>query len=339
MKNRWVVILTLVMVVAGLCVWPAGRAWAHSALTAQSNPTLAGCPVFPGNNVWNTPVDTLPVHALSAQYISAIGAGNLHPDFGAGLYLGKHMGIPYNVVPGTTPKYSVTFTWPDESDAGPYPIPANPLIEEGSDAHLLVVDQSACKLYELYNVTPPANGKGWLAGSGAIFDLHSNALRPATFTSADAAGLPIVPGLVRYDEVASGHIDHALRFTVDNSKAGYLWPARHNAPYNPASNSPVMGLRLRLKASFNVASFPADVQVILNALKQYGMILADNGTSWYISGVPDDRWNNDNLHQLTTVPGANFEVVDESSLMVNVDSGQATFPALNVKVFIPSIKK
>jgi len=331
----------LVILAAAAWVLPVGLAQGNAALTPQAAPTLGGCPVFPANNVWNTPIDTLPVHSLSDQWITKIGkTTGLHPDFGSGTWDGGPIGIPFNVVSGSTPKYSVTFEWPDESDAGPYPIPANPLVEYGSDHHLLVVDKDACKLYELYAVTPPSGGAGWQAGSGAIYDLYSNALRPATYTSADAAGLPMVPGLVRYDEVAAGHIDHALRFTVNSTQAGYVWPARHDAPYHSSSTSPVMGLRLRLKASFNISTYPADVQVILTALKKYGMIVADNGSNWYISGAPDERWNNDSLSNLGRVLGSNFEVVDESRLMVNSNSAQAgPAPQLNKKLYVPVVNK
>jgi len=338
MKNWWVEFCCFLLILAALCLAPASDAAGRTLAAVPPDPSIGNCPVFPGDNVWNTPVDTLPVDPLSAQYITQIGSGShLHPDFGSGTYNGHRMGIPFNVVPGTTPKYSVTFTWLGESDAGPYPIPANPLIEDGSDAHLLVVDQDDCKLYELYSVTAPANGKGWQAGSGAIFDLRKNDLRTAGYTSADAAGLPMVPGLVRYEEVQAGHIDHALRFTVNNSKAGFVWPARHDAPYNTNSKSPVMGLRLRLKASYNISGYPADVQVILTALKKYGMIVADNGSSWYISGTSDDRWNNDSLSNISGVGGSNFEVVDESSLMVDPNSGRAVWPGLTRKLFVPSI--
>ncbi len=339
MKSRWLFPIISILVAVGTSFLPAVAFASRAKPETVSTSLLGGCPVFPGDNVWNTPIDELPVHPRSAEFVAAIGSDSyMHADFGSGTWDGGPIGIPFNIVTGSAPKYSVSFTWPGESDAGPYPIPANAKIEYGSDHHLLVVDQDACKLYELYNVTPAQNGQGWQAGSGAIFDLQSNALRPATWTSADAAGLPMVPGLVRYDEVASGHIDHALRFTVNNSQSGYTWPARHDAPSSPTSHSPVMGLRFRLKASFDISPFPADVQVILKALKKYGMIVADNGSSWYLSGEPDERWNNDSLHTLHQVPGSSFEVVDESGLQVSADSGQAVFPGVIPRLWLPLIR-
>jgi hypothetical protein len=295
-------------------------------------PYLTGCPMLPLDNIWNTPVDTLPVAAQSSTYVSAIGPTNyLHPDFGSGIWPdpgGFPIGIPYNVVTASQPAISVTFDYTDESDLGPYPIPVNPLNEGNptdvnSDRHLLIVDTSACKLYELF-AADHSSGQ-WHAGSGAIFDLKSDALRPAGWTSADAAGLPILPGLVRYDEVAAGTINHAIRFTAQGTNGTYIWPARHQTP-SASHNSPSlppMGQRFRLKASTNISSFDPKVQIILVALKKYGMILADNGSPWYISGVPDPRWDNNALHLLQTLHGSDFEAVDESSLMVSANSGQA----------------
>jgi hypothetical protein len=292
--------------------------------TAQAS--LAGCPVLPANNIWNQPVTNLPVHPHSAEYIQSIGANSgLHADFGAGLWDGGPIGIPYNLVTSSQPKSAVTFVYDDESDAGPYPLPANPLIEGGpnssGDRHILIIDTDACILYELYSAYPPKNGAGWQAGSGAIYDLNSNALRPAGWTSADAAGLPILPGLVRYDEVASGQIRHALRFTVSQTQRAYVWPARHFASSQTAQSLPPMGMRFRLKASFDTSQYSGQARVILEALKTYGMILADNGSNWYISGVPDERWDNDILHSLGGVLGSSFEAVDTSGLMVYPDSG------------------
>jgi hypothetical protein len=265
------------------------------------------CYVLPSSNVWNRSVAGLAVASNSAAMISAIGlSAYLHPDFDA---VGD--GIPYNVVTASTPAYSVAFDYADESDPGPYPIPASPRIESGSDRHLLAIDVTQCKLWELYDVRK--SGSGWAAGSGAVFDLRSNALRPAGWTSADAAGLPIFPGLVRYEEVATGSIDHAIRFTAPHT-CGYIYPARHQtAP--PCSNLPPMGLRVRLKASVDISGFGPHAQVVLTALKKYGMILADNGSPWYISGTPDNRWNDDEFHQLQTLTGADFEVVDTSGLV------------------------
>jgi hypothetical protein len=288
--------------------------------------SIAGCPLFPADNIWNVRVDDLPVDPRSDAYIASIGANTgLHPDFGSGTWDGGPIGIPYNVVDASQAGVTVSFRWPDESDPGPYPIPPNPLIEGGpsssGDRHILIVDKDSCKLYELFSAYPQTGG--WRAGSGAIFDLNSNALRPEDWTSADAAGLPILAGLVRYDEVALGVIAHALRFTVENTRDEYIWPARHQASDDNDPKLPPMGQRFRLKATYDISTYPPDVQVILQALKTYGMILADNGSNWYISGAPDERWDNDSLHVLQQVPGSAFETVDLSGLMVNPDSGQA----------------
>jgi hypothetical protein len=247
--------------------------------------------------------------------ITAIGASApLHPDFSSTAYNGGlGYGIPFNVTGSSTPKYSVAFAYADESDPGPYAIPASPKIEGGSDRHLLSWDTSSCYLYELYDAV--YSGGQWTAGSGAIWDLRSNALRPAGWTSADAAGLPILPGLVRYDEVAAGAIVHALRFTAPYSAKSYVYPARHQAGCTGTSCLPPMGLRIRLKASVNISSFSAADQVILLALKRYGMLLADNGSPMYITGAPDSRWNDDDLHVLTTLHGSDFEAVDTSGLV------------------------
>ncbi len=292
------------------------------APAAAPGPGAQGCPVFPPDHVWNTRVDRLPVHPNSAAWIAAIGAGRpLHPDFGSGTWQGQKIGIPYNLAGRATPRHSLTFDYADESDPGPYPIPPNARVEEGSDHHLLVVDTDACKLYELFNFR--RSGGGYAAGSGAIFDLRGYALRPDGWTSADAAGLPIFPGLVRYDEVAAGAIRHALRFTAPYTSARHLWPARHHAATGDASDPP-MGMRVRLRADFDTAGFSPEVRVILEALKTYGMILADNGGRWFLSGAPDERWDNDVLvGELGRVTGADFEVVDTRSLMVDPDSGRA----------------
>ena len=303
---------------------------------AHAQPQVNGCAVFPANNVWNAPIDQLPVDANSAQYIATIGATKpAHPDFGSGLYNGEPIGIPFVAVAGTQAKVNVTFDYDSESDHGGYPIPPNAPIEGGpsssGDRHVLVIDKDNCILYELYSAYPQADGS-WHAGSGAIFDLRSNALRPAGWTSADAAGLPIFPGLVRYDEVAAGEILHAIRFTVPQTRNTYIWPGRHEASSLTGLNYPPMGQRFRLKAAFDISSYPAPVQVILRALKKYGMILADNGSSWYLSGAPDDRWDNDVLHTISQLQGSDFEAVDESSLMVQADSAQvrgAAAPVVN----------
>jgi hypothetical protein len=293
---------------------------------AQGASTIAGCPIFPADNVWNTPIDHLPVDSHSSAYITSIGATTgLHPDFGT-IWEGAPIGIPYNIVPGTQPRVSITFDYDDESDPGPYPIPPDAVIEDGDastgDRHILVLDEDNCILYETFYSWPQKDGS-WQAGSGAVYDLHSNTLRPSGWTSADAAGIPILPGLVRYDEVASGEITHALRFTVQHTRKAFIWPARHYASSLTSTNYPPMGQRFRLKASFDISGFSPEVQVILRALRKYGMILADNGSNWYISGVPDSRWNDDTLvGELKLVKGSNFEAVDESSLMVDPDSGR-----------------
>jgi hypothetical protein len=281
---------------------PGSGGWAQNGL-------LGTCRVFPADNPWNRDVSGLPVDPKSAAYLSGIaglgGNQKLHADFGGG---GAY-GIPYITVPGTQAKVPVDFTdYGDESDPGPYPIPLAAPIEDGSDAHVLAVDRDHCKLYELFGAR--AGSGRWSAASGAVFDLTSNALRPDGWTSADAAGLPIFPGLVRYDEVASGHIDHALRFTVSRTQRAYLHPATHWASSSTDASLPPMGLRLRLKASFDVSSYTGEARVVLNALKRYGMIVADNGSNWYISGAVDTRWDDDDLNQLKTVPGSAFEVVD-----------------------------
>ena len=295
--------------------------------------SLGGCALFPANNFWNTPVDNLPVHARSDQWVNTIGrTTGFHMDFGSGTWDGGPIGIPYNVVGASTPKVSVSFYYDEQSDPGPYPIPSSPLIEYGSDHHILIVDNSTCTLYELFDAS--YSGGTWSGGSGAIWNLNSNALRPDTWTSADAAGLPILPGLVRYDEILSGHIDHAIRFTAENTN-GYIWPARHLTSDDPsAPQIPPMGARFRLKASFNVSSYPAAMQVILNAMKTYGIVLADNGSDWYVSGAPDERWDNDMLHLLDDLSGDDFEAVDTSKLMIAYDSGAAQPPSASVQVAV-----
>ena len=280
-------------------------------------PSAPRCPIFPATNAWNQRVDNLPVAPDSAQLISSIGLSRgLHPDFGSGLWDGGPIGIPFDVVSSKTPRSHVSFEYSDESDHVRYPIPKTVHIEGGrsssGDRHAILLDRSACKLYELYALYPQAGG--WRAGSGAVWNLRSNHLRPAGWTSADAAGLPIFPGLARYDEVARGVIDHALRFTAPRTRRAYVYPARHFASSSDDPALPPMGLRVRLKASFDISGFPPQARVVLQALKRYGMILADNGSPWYISGAPNPHWSNDDLHSLGRVTGADFEVVDTSSL-------------------------
>jgi hypothetical protein len=279
----------------------------------QAAPQLAGCNLFPADNPWNQRVDGLPIAANSDAIVQSIGAGTgLHPDFGSGTWNGGLIGIPYNVVTSAQKKVAVSFDYADESDAGPYPIPAKVNIESGSDRHALIVDSSACRLYELYALRK--KGSRWQAGSGAIWSLDSNALRPAGWTSADAAGLPILPGLARYDEVAAGSIDHALRFTVARTQRAYVYPARHYASTLTDPNLPPMGLRLRLRGDYPTAGFPPQARVVLEALKRYGMMVADNGSNWYITGAPDSRWNNDDLHTLGLVKGSDFQVIEPSAI-------------------------
>lgn len=283
--------------------------------------------MFPADNIWNTPVDRLPVHPQSEIYIETIGASTgLHPDFGSGTWNGSPIGIPYTVVEANQTKVPVSFNYADESDPGPYPIPPGAPIEGGEhstgDRHVLVLERTNCILYEVFAAYPQPGGS-WDAGSGAIYDLGSNDLRTAGWTSADAAGLPILPGLARYDEVAAGQINHALRFTVPQTQKAYIWPARHHASNLTADHYPPMGLRLRLKAGFDISGYSPQARVILQALKTFGMILADNGSAWYISGAPDPGWDNDELRELKNVIGSDFEVVDTQALMIDVDSGRA----------------
>jgi hypothetical protein len=305
----------------------------------QTPPVLAGCTIFPANNIWNTRVDNLPRAARSDDWVNSIGRDTgFHMDFGSGVWPypgGGPIGIPYNIVNGSVPKVPVSFLYSSESDSGPYPIPASPLIEYGSDHHLLIIDSSTCTLYEIYAAR--YSGGVWHGDSGAIWSFGSNALRPDTWTSADAAGLPILPGLVRYDEIASGAINHAIRFTANDTN-GYIWPARHLTSNDPGTPQiPPMGARFRLKASFTISSYPSDMQVILQAMKTYGIILADNGSDWYITGAPDERWHNDMLHLLDNITGDDFEAVDSSGLMVNPDSGEARFNPPAFRLFLPMI--
>jgi len=277
------------------------------------------CPIFPAANPWNQRVDRLPVARDSAAVIARIGlADPVHPDFGSGTYDGGPIGIPFAVVPASTPRVAVSFDYAAESDRGPYPLPRNVPIEGGAratgDRHVIVVDRATCTDYELYAAYPRQGGTSWHAGSGAIFNLRSDRLRPAGWTSADAAGLPILPGLARYDEVAHGSIDHALRFTAPCTAAAYVYPARHEASTCTGAHLPPMGLRVRLKASVRIAGLPYQARVVAQALKRYGLILADNGSPWYISGAPDRRWNNDALHLLDRLSGRDFEVADTSRL-------------------------
>ena len=308
-----------------LALWAASPE-AGSTAAQAGTPTVAGCQVFPADNVWNARVDGLPIHPRSDDWVRSIGATTgLHPDFGAGTWNGAPIGIPYTTVPGSQPPVSISFEYADESDPGPYRIPPDAPIEGGGgtsgDRHVIVVDRDRCTLAEVF-ASEKLSDTAWRAGSGATFDLNSNALRPATWTSADAAGLPIFPGLARYDEVAAGEIAHALRFTAPRTQRAYLWPARHFASDSTNPALPPMGARFRLKSDVNPAAYPHQVRVILTALQRYGMILADNGSAWYVSGAPDPGWNDDTLRQLRQIVGNRFEAVDASSLMVHPDSAQ-----------------
>ncbi|MEZ5775559.1 MAG: hypothetical protein R3D33_12870 [Hyphomicrobiaceae bacterium] len=299
-----------------------------------TSPTISGCRVFPADSIWNTPIDHLPVHPRSDDYVASIGADKpAWPDFGAGLYEGGPIGMPFVVVPMKQPKVRIRFTpvggetpIAGESDKGPYPIPADAPIEGGrestGDRHVIVVQEESCTLYELYKAAPRSDGS-WSAIAAARFDLEGHELRVDGWTSADASGLPIFPGLVRYDEVADGEIRHALRFTAPRTRSAYVWPARHFASDDDDPALPAMGQRFRLRADYDLSGFSPEVQVILRALQTYGMMLADNGSPWFITGAPDDRWNNDRLAELRRLKGADFEAVDVSALQVDPDSGRA----------------
>jgi len=286
--------------------------------SGRSAARAAACPVFPKNNQWNLPVDKLPVAKNSDTLVNTIGADRpVHADFGSGTYGGGPIGIPYVNVRAHQRKVRVSFDYSDESDKGPYPIPRNVPIEGGrnssGDRHAILVDRTHCKLYELYALYPKGGGR-WHAGSGAIWNMRSNHLRPAGWTSADAAGLPIFPGLARWSEARHGAIHHALRFTVPETRKAFIYPARHYASNSTDPSLPAMGQRFRLKASFDISGFPRQARIVLTALKKYGMIVADNGSSWFISGAPSPGWSNDQLHTLGRVTGRDFEAVDTSSL-------------------------
>jgi len=297
-------------------------------LTLAPQPALAAavpgtpCSVFPADNVWNTDISGLPVHPRSAAWLASSGAAagrRLHPDFGGDPY-----GIPFDVVSSSHATTSYTFRYAAESDPGPYPYGSDLRIEAGSDAHRLVVNQDTCKLYETY--ATDYNGPS-TAGSGAVFDLTSNALRPAGWTSADAAGLPILPGLVRRDEVAAGAINHAIRFTVATTDTSYMWPARHQAGSVSDPSVPPMGARFRLQAGYDVSGFGAEAQVVLAAMKRYGLIVADNGSDWFFQGTEDNGWNAGAypamISQLKTVPASAFEAVDTAPLRIRAGSARS----------------
>jgi hypothetical protein len=286
---------------------------------ARPLPSAPHCPIFPRSSQWNQRVDKLPKLSNSDAMVAAVGASRPSPaDFGSGLYNGGPIGIPYTTVSKAQKRVPVSFDYSDESDKGPYPLPANAPIEGGrnsdGDRHVIVVDRSRCRLFEIFDAHPQAGGSRWTAGSGAIWSLRSNRLRPRTWTSADAAGLPILPGLARYDEVRRGRIDHALRITVPRTRKAFIYPARHFASSETDPNLPAMGQRVRLKRSFDVSRFPRQSRVVLRALQRYGALVADNGSAWFVSGAPNRGWSNDDLHSFGRVKGSDFEFVDTSGL-------------------------
>jgi hypothetical protein len=296
----------------------AAPAFAPASVAAEVPGT--DCRVFPADNIWNTRVDCLPVHRRSERWLDSADASstNLHPDFGPPSY-----GLPYETVARRHPTIRIRFGYADESDRGPYPFDARTPVEGGSDRHALMIQRGTCRLYELYAVE--WNGGDPTAGSGAIWDLDSNRLRPQTWTSADAAGLPIFAGLVRWDEVKAGEIAHAIRFTVSCTTDAYVWPARHRAGVDDA-DCPPMGARFRLRSSFDLSGFSPKARVILRAMHRYGMIVADNGSDWYFQGTRDRHWRNPLLDELKSVPASAFEAVDASACMVDEDSGEADCP-------------
>jgi hypothetical protein len=310
------------MIRAGLALTVLTAAVCTSILSAADGRPLPGapkCPIFPPDNHWNQRVDRLPVHPNSDAIVRSIGLDqHMHADFGSGLWEGGPIGIPYTTVTRAQARVPVSFEYASESDGRRYPLPRGAPIEGGrgadGDRHVIVVDRSRCRLYELFAAYPQDGGARWSAGSGAIWDLRSNRLRPRGWTSADAAGLPILPGLARYDEVRRGRIDHALRFTAARTRRAFVYPARHFASELTDPSLPAMGQRLRLRRDYPITSFPRQSRIVLRALKRYGMILADNGSSWYLSGAPNPGWVGDDLHALQRVPGSAFEVVDSSRL-------------------------
>ena len=313
-RSRNVVSGILIAVVTA-CGAPSNEPSAPGGVATENagGGSLGGRRQFPNDNPWNTDISMRAVDPNSATLIASCGLRNLHPDFGT-TYEGAPNGIPYVIVHAGQPKVPVSFDYADESDPGPYPIPADAPIEGGAsssgDRHVLVVDVDGWKLYELFDAHPENGGKSWHAGSGAVFDLGSNALRPAGWTSADAAGLPIFPGLVRYDEAVEAHnIAHALRFTCPRTRKAYVSPARHAASSDTSNTLPPMGMRVRLKASYDTTSATPTIRAILRAMMKYGMLVADNGSGWFVSGAPDARWSDDELSALARVPSSAFEVV------------------------------
>lgn len=335
MKTLWNISILIIFIIVVLSV-------AEPPASASGN-----CQIFPPDHIWNTPIHSLPVHPLSDTYINAIGPNDtMHADFGSGVWppgSTSPIGIPFTTVDSNQPAVPIIYTdYGDESDPGPFPIPPDAPIEGGPDSdgdrHVLVIAEDNCWLYELFYAFPLNNGQSWEAASGANYDLNGYELRPDGWTSADAAGLPIYPGLVRYEEVQSGVIDHAIRFTVENTQNTHVWPARHDAG-QANSSYPPMGMYFRLKSEFDITPYPAEVQVILQAMKTYGLILADNGSDWYISGEPHENWDNDMLNSaFHTIEGSNFEAVDVSSLMIDPDSGQTIYGLdFDEFIFLPAL--
>src|SRR3954453_955798 len=316
MSMRW----ARIAVAAGLGLAAVSPAW------ASAPPTAPDCPILPANNVWHADISGLPINAHSAAWLGNMNAAGtrLHPDFGSSGDPSAPYGIPWTPVADSHSKVTPAFDYADESDAGPYPFGPDTPIEggqsSGGDRHALMLDKDTCVLYELYNAN--WNGGRPTAGSGAVFNLNSNALRPATWTSADAAGLPILPGLLRVDEVQAGHVDHAIRFTVSRTDRSFIWPARHQAGSANDPNLPPMGARFRLRADFNMTGYRPDTQVVLRAMQHYGLILADNGSNWYFQGEAVNNWDPRFISDLKRVPASAFEAVDESSLMVDPNSAQ-----------------
>jgi hypothetical protein len=286
---------------------------------ARPLPSAPKCRIFPRSSQWNQRVDRLPRLPRSDAMVAAVGASpRAHADFGSGTYNGGPIGIPYTTVAKAQKRVPVSFDYSDESDRGPYPIPPSAPIEGGrnaeGDRHVIVVDRSRCRLFELFDAHPRGGAGSWRAGSGAIWNLRSNRLRPRGWTSADAAGLPILPGLARYDEVRRGRIDHALRITVPRTRGAFIYPARHQASSETDPDLPAMGQRVRLKRGFDVSRYPRQSRVVLRALQRYGAFVADNGSAWYVTGAPNRGWNNDDLHSFGRVKGSDFEFVDTSLL-------------------------
>lgn len=319
--------LVVVALLSALLTTNAEAAASSPATAGTKVPGAPHCPMFPANNVWNTPITNLPVDVLSSAWLSSMSSSTtlLHPDFGPSGDAAVPYGIPFVVVSPRHPLVNVTFEYASESDRGPYPFGASTPIEGGQsssgDRHAIMVNPKTCTLYELYDARYSSSSS--TAGSGAIWNLRSNRLRPASWTSADAAGLPILPGLVTYDEVLSGKITHAIRMTAERTDSTYLWPARHEAGARDDPSLPPMGARFRLKRTFNISQYSSQAQVVLRAMQQYGLILADNGSNWYFQGAADPRWPIALINALKTIPANAFQAVNEAGLEISRNSGAA----------------